>query len=48
MNVIENIKECIPENIDWSAMSGVGWLVGVTVVVCIAMVISNIIRFRSV
>ena len=48
MNIIENIKESIPENIDWSAMSGVGWLVGVAVVVCIAMVISNIIRFRSV
>jgi hypothetical protein len=48
MNVIENIKECIPENIDWSAMSGVSWLAGVAVVVCIAMVISSIIRFRSV
>ena len=48
MNVIENIKECIPENIDWSAMSGVSWLVGAAVIVCVAMVIRNIINFRSV
>ena len=48
MNVIENIKECVPENIDWSAMSGVGWLVGAAVIVCIVMVIRNIINFRSV